>query len=55
MAIETGSNTSHSVKNLLWKKLWTRRTTDCGVNEYNVYNKTKLSGKIKIYLFFNYI
>jgi len=33
LEIETGSTRSHSVENSLWKKLWNRTETDCGVNE----------------------
>jgi len=29
LEIESGSTTSHSVKNSLWKRLWTCHKTDC--------------------------
>jgi hypothetical protein len=31
---EGGSTRSHNVENSLWKRLWTCRKTDCGLNEW---------------------
>jgi hypothetical protein len=31
--LEGGSTRSHPVENSLWKRLWTCRKTDCGMNE----------------------
>jgi len=31
-----GSTRSHSVQNSLWKRLWTCRKADCGVNEWRM-------------------
>jgi hypothetical protein len=33
LEIERGSTRWHAVENWLWRRLWTCRKTDCGMNE----------------------
>jgi len=37
LEVERGSSRSHSVKNSLWKRLWTSHTTGYVTNEWNVF------------------
>jgi hypothetical protein len=48
---DTGNTVSHSEEKSLWKRLWTSRKTDCGMNEVTYESNDIVRGPVIIRLY----